>query len=1081
MRTKSGGDLFIVDNADDQWKVQRYLHDWCDIARAFDIATGYFEIGSLLALDGQWQQLEKLRILMGDEVSKRTQKAFEAGLAQITTRLDDSIEAAKEEDDFLSGVPAIVEAIKSGQIQARVYRKKKFHAKAYITHAKLDVVGAAALVGSSNFTYPGLHDNVELNIQLRREVELLQEWYERYWDEAEDITPEILRVIERHTRQYTPFEIYARAMAAYFRGHELSVSEWEKTESGMYPVLDHYQREGYHQLMQIARRYNGALLCDGVGLGKTFIGLMVIERLLFDRKRVALFVPKAARKDVWEIKLRRYLPEVSGHFSNLVIYNHTDLLRGGKYPALMQEVADKVDAIVIDEAHHFRNISSDRARQLYEMTEGKQLFMLTATPINNSLYDLMHLIELFSRRQADYFRAAPLGIHTLRGHFRRMEAALDALVGGDGDGHVELDTRAAEEILSKDDLFQALVVQRSRAYVKRSLKQHGGQRVAFPKREDPQVAGYSLAKTYGGLLESLEIAFDKKKPLLSLPIYYPLAYYRGDDATIDPLVEGRQKQVVGLIRTLLLKRFESSAKAFEASCEDLLLKLLYFVRLHNPKYAARWEGQHADLMARVKKHLRIRGLSGAEEEELDEDIIPEEYKKKIVKLDDKEYNVTEIVMETGLDMNQLAQFLDELQDFNPAQDDKLQKLIHKLQTDPTLQAHKVLIFTEYVATARYLARQLRDAGIGPLDEVDSLSDRSRSDIIRAFSPYYNESSSAELTAKGVTEIRVLVSTDVLSEGLNLQDATCIINYDLHWNPVRLMQRIGRVDRRLDPEIEAQMIAERPELAEACPACPERSRGERGQRVRGTARLWNFLPPAELNRILSLYERVTHKTLRISKAFGIEGRKLLRPEDDYDALKEFNQAYEGTTTSTEEMHLTYQQLLKDHPDLAERVENMPLRVFSGKAVPSTLRRGSGQASLRTGPSTLRRGSGQASLRRRTEPAEVTGPSGPSPEARAIFFCYRLPAKDAATGEWEDEAGFTSWYLYDLATGEIEDDATHIFPLIQSEPDTPRQTATPKETLTEIRRKMDTHVKNTYLKKVQAPIGVKSTLLAWMELV
>jgi len=271
---KSGGELFIVDNADDQWKVQRYLHDWCEIARAFDIATAYFEIGSLLALDGQWQKLEKLRILMGDEVSKRTKKAFAEGLAQITRRLDDSIEEAKDEDDFLSGVPAIVEAIRSGKIEARVYRKKKFHAKAYITHAKLDVVGAAALVGSSNFTYPGLHENVELNIQVRREVDLIQKWYERYWgeEESEDVTPEILRVIERHTREYTPFEVYVRAMAAYFEAHAVEASEWEKTQSKMYPVLDHYQQAGYHNLMQIAQHYNGALLCDGVGLGKTFIG-----------------------------------------------------------------------------------------------------------------------------------------------------------------------------------------------------------------------------------------------------------------------------------------------------------------------------------------------------------------------------------------------------------------------------------------------------------------------------------------------------------------------------------------------------------------------------------------------------------------------------------------------------------------------------------------------------------------------------------------------------------------------------------------------------------------------------------------
>lgn len=1020
---KSGAELFIVDNADDRWKVHRYLHEWCEIARSFDIATGCFEIGSLLSLDGQWQKLDGIRILMGDEVSKRTKRAFEEGLAHITRRLDQSIEAAKEEDDFLSGVPAVVDALKSGKIQARVYRKEKFHAKAYITHAKVEVVGSAALVGSSNFTYPGLHDNVELNIQLRREVEELQAWYEEHWEGAEDVTPDILRTIERHTRDHTPFEVYARAMTAYFHAHEVSVSEWEKTESRMYPVLDHYQREGYHNLMQIARRYNGALLCDGVGLGKTFIGLMVIERLLRDRKRVALFVPKAAREDVWEVKLRRYLPDALGRLSNLVIYNHTDLLRTGEFPALMQEVADKVDAFVIDEAHHFRNTTSDRRRKLFEMAEGKSLYLLTATPINNSLYDLMHLIELFSRQEPGYFSDAPLGIHTLRGHFRRMENALDAVAGGDG--HVELDSQAAEEILSKDDLFQELVVQRSRSYVKQSVKQHGGQHVAFPVRKAPQVAEYSLLQTYGGLLKSLEDAFQKANPLVTLPIYYPLAYYCGDDDTIDPMVQGRQKQVVGLIRTLLLKRFESSPKAFEATCEDLLLKLLQFVRLHSPKYAARWEAQHADLMSRIKTDLHMRGVYTAEEEDQGEDIIPEEFKKKIEPLDERQYNVTEMVMETVLDMDQLARFLEELADFEPANDDKVQALIDLLESDSLLRDQKVLIFTEYVDTARYLERQLQAAGIGPLDELDSQSRRNRSDVIRAFSPYYNESSSAELAEKGSQEIRVLISTDVLSEGLNLQDATCIINYDLHWNPVRMMQRIGRVDRRLDPEIEARMIADRPELAD----------------VRGTVWLWNFLPPEELNDILSLYERVTHKTLRISKTFGIEGKKLLTPEDDYEALREFNRAYEGTTTSTEEMHLAYQQLLQDHPGLSDQLARMPLRVFSGKALEESL----------------------------------------SPDARAVFFCYRLPAKEADTGEWSDEAGFTRWYLYNLATNDILDDATQIFSLIECEPDTPRRTATRKTDLTEIRREMDTHVKNTYLKKVQAPIGVESTLLAWMELV
>ena len=124
----------------------------------------------------------------------------------------------------------------------------------------------------------------------------------------------------------------------------------------MYKILDYYQQEGYHELVSIARQYHGAFLCDGVGLGKTFIGLMLIESLIKRHsKRVALFVPKAARKPVWESKLRQYLPELFGEYSNLAIYNHTDLLRGGEYPDRLSRIKELADVIIVDEAHHFRN------------------------------------------------------------------------------------------------------------------------------------------------------------------------------------------------------------------------------------------------------------------------------------------------------------------------------------------------------------------------------------------------------------------------------------------------------------------------------------------------------------------------------------------------------------------------------------------------------------------------------------------------------------------------------------------------------------------------------------------------------
>lgn len=226
---KSGADIFIVDNSDADWKVKQYLHEWADIAHSFDIATGYFEIGALLALDGQWQKLESPRILMGDETSARTKKALVAGATAV---LDQSIEKQKEINAFLTGVPAVIEALRNRKLEVRIYTKHKFHAKAYITHGKHAVVGSSALVGSSNFTLPGITTNVELNVQIRREVEVLQEWFEKHWKEAgEDgvISDEILKVVERHTREYSPFDVYTKALQEFFRGHELTETEWDET------------------------------------------------------------------------------------------------------------------------------------------------------------------------------------------------------------------------------------------------------------------------------------------------------------------------------------------------------------------------------------------------------------------------------------------------------------------------------------------------------------------------------------------------------------------------------------------------------------------------------------------------------------------------------------------------------------------------------------------------------------------------------------------------------------------------------------------------------------------------------------
>jgi len=1039
----TGSELFIVDNSDDDWKVLRYLRDWCQLSKSIDIATAYFEIGSLLALEGEWQKVESIRILMGDEISRRTKNAFAAGLAQVEQRLDLSLENEKEKNAFLNGVPGIVEAIRSGKIACRVYRKDKFHAKAYITHARLEVVGSSALVGSANFTQPGLTENIELNVQITGQpVAVLQEWYDEHWAEAEDVSAEILKTIERHTQEYMPFDVYTKALHEFFRGHEMTASEWEDTRSKMFSKLDRYQKEAYWALMKIARQQSGAFLCDGVGLGKTFVGLMLIERLvLHEGKRVVLFAPKAAKEAVWEPHLRDWLPHIGGvggggDFSNLAVFSHTDLNRKGDFPARFRRITELADVVLIDEAHHFRNPGlrgegpddDDRSRyyRLYDLLDSsvrpKTVFMLTATPINNRLSDFRHMAELFTRKDEAYF-ARTLGVNNLRAHFNNMEKALRRSLGGDGFDIGENLTEIQDRLTS-DEIFQHLVVQRSRAYARESQIRENRTTAAFPERKAPIVADYSIRQTYGRLLDLLEKAFERKDPLFTLPIYYPLAYYKGDDKSIDPFEQNRQKQVVGLIRTGFLKRFESSVAAFELSCDRLMRKLLAFLEVHSEtpaekKRLERWKHQNAEVINFVA-HRQFELWKDEDEEDADEDIVPEELLQAVKRLGRDEYEVVEMIQETFLDLDQIVSFLEEAKKFEPRHDDKLKKLVRLLKSKE-LEGQKVLIFTEFADTARYLLNQLAEAGINGVAEVDSGTKGNRADILQRFSPYYNGTNSDALRKQGKQDIRVLISTDVLSEGLNLQDASRMINYDIHWNPVRLMQRIGRVDRRLNPAIEEVLTRDHPEAASS----------------RGKVWFWNFLPPDELNALLTLYTKVTRKTLMISKTLGIEGKKLFTPDDDYAALKEFNHAYEGTKTAIEELHLEYQAVIQERPELPAYLSGLPGAVFSGRKRPAK------------------------------------GIPG-------VFFCFALPALDKETGEFSERAGTARWYLYEMEKNKILEEPGEIIESLRCKPNTARRCITDEATLKDIRAKVLKHIKDTYLKRVDAPIGVKPVLKCWMEI-
>ena len=999
--------LYIVDNSTEQQSVKEYLTDWCKVSKQMDIATGYLEIGGLLALDTHWQKLDKIRIILGNEMTKHTRDVIDKAVEVLISRFNDSVDTEHEKNEFLIGVPAILEAMKSGKIECRVYDKNKFHAKAYITYFRdeyrnqfiqaMNVPIGYALVGSSNFTKAGLTQNIELNVQVSNDVDQLQKWFDDHWERGEDITTAVLNVIENHVKEFSPYDVYMRSMYEYFKSREETVSEWEQHDSVIYQGLSQYQRDGYNGLIEIANRYSGAFLCDGVGLGKTFVGMMLIERFVKkERKNVVLIVPAAARVSVWETTIKKYIPEILDGFYSFKIINHTDLLLE-KNENLMNQIQEQAEIVIIDEAHHFRNRSSNRYRKLFDMMAGgrqKQMFMLTATPINNSFLDLQHLIELFTHRQDDYFASAPLGIHSLSGHFKKMEANLKRQAGTEVSDAVDV----SDDIFRADPLVNALVVQRSRAYVKKSLSATEGDKVMFSIRQAPIVANYSLRSSYGKLIDDFVNSFYRKDkesgrslPILALAVYSPYEdeYYIGDKSKIDLMVSGRQQQVVNLIRQLLLKRFESSIAAFEETCIRIYFRLYTFLNDYkengNKRLIERTLNYQANVLDYVKNFIENNMQSTLEELE---DDLPDYVWETEDNLNTEDFDIRAMLDDTILDMEVLAEFIEDIMDFDSSKDDKIRELKRILTEDERIKGKKAIIFTE--------------------------SKGNRHDMVVRFSPYYNDSCSTEVK----DEIQILIATDVLAEGLNLQDASCLINYELHWNPVRLMQRIGRVDRRRNVEIEERLLADHPELAAD----------------RANAYYWNFLPPTELEQLLNLYQTVSKKTLRISKTFGIEGKKLLTPEDDFEALKEFNSQYEGETSWDEEMALAYQKLLAAQPDYPDLAASMPKKMYSGK-----------QASTFTG----------------------------------FFFCYELPMK-RIDGTWSDGDGWYRWYTLDPETNKVIESTYDIWKAIQCTPEEPRKIHTNEAGFVKARKTIENYIKKNYMRSVQAPLGVKPRLVTWMEL-
>ena len=482
---------------------------------------------------------------MGAEVTHGTKAAFlKATKERAEAVLDASIEAEKQSEPFLRGVPAIVDALKSGQIECRRLHEGQVpcqglhHAREARSHRR---ASARRLIQLHAARTDPEHRTQHPGPKRPRGRPASTNGSRTHWKQAQDVTPDILQVVDRHVREYSPFDVYAKALHEFFRGHEITAGEWDGPSSADVPgprPLPAGGLLGAHEDRTSTRR---RLLCDGVGLGKTFVGLMLHRAS--DRARGkarGLVRAKAAKEAVWEPRVAASGSAILAGEARLqqprCVQPHRSRV-ARSYQERFARITELADAVIIDEAHHFRNPGVRVRRAAHSLATARcstssmvrfdrsRRSCLPQRRSTTGCTDFRHMVDC-SRAGRELLRTNP-GHQQPPGALRRPGEEL----------RKEFDREVTETEASSRHrrsshrvrAFKELVVQRSRAYARQSQILEKGSAQCSRSGSRRRSRHTRSEKTYGKLLEDVEAAFSKDKPLFSLAIYYPLAYYRGKE------------------------------------------------------------------------------------------------------------------------------------------------------------------------------------------------------------------------------------------------------------------------------------------------------------------------------------------------------------------------------------------------------------------------------------------------------------------------------------------------------------------------------------------------------------------------
>lgn len=863
-----------------------------------DALVGYFRASGYFRIRPFVEKAAEIRILVGINIDNLIYEANKRGLLFIedpAKSRDDffeevkkNIQEAEYDKDVEKGMLQLIDDLISDKIKIKVHPKQNLHAKIYIfrEQVKHDHGYGAVITGSSNLTDAGLANNFEFNVELREnaDIDFATETFNRLWQESVDIGKEFVDKLKKETYlndEFTPFEVYMKFLIEYFgRSIDFDPNSITDLPSGFKKLS--YQvdavADGYNKMM----KHHGFFLADVVGLGKTIVATLIAKKFFYSNgfpsylSKILIVCPPALKEN-WE--------DTVGKFG---LHNYRIVTSGSLHKINKHQ---DYDLIIVDEAHKFRSDSAEMYFHLQNICksptrkklpddtyEQKRVMLISATPLNNRPEDIANLVYLFQDA-----KNSTLEVSNLQHFFRQQ---IDAYKKLKQEPDIKKVSNSVKVIYDRIRIkvIEPLTVRRTRTDLQdneeydKDLKSQG---IIFPKVGKPEKIFYQLD-------EELDTLYDKTILYLSHPTkgltynrYQAIKYLKPYKKVKYDKADMISTQLAFIMKTLLVKRIDSSFHAFTQSLNRFSVATNAMVKM--------FDNDRIYIAPNVGVNDYIN--DGKEEEliKLLTDLAETDPTIEICNSDDFEPGFV-----TGLKSDKIL--LDELVadwskiDQDPKLDVFIDYLNNKLFNKAINKDQKLVVFSESKETTTSLKDKLHKAGFDKILVVDSGNRKDKMPYIRA-----NFDANIPLIEQR-DDFNIVISTEVLAEGINLHRANIIVNYDTPWNSTRLMQRIGRVNRI-------------------------------GSKA-STIHIYNFFPTAKVNSDIELEKKAIMKLQAFHSAMG-EDSQIYSPDEVFETFGLFDKTVNEEKDEKLRILLELRKFKKDNPDKFKQIKNMPVRARVGR--------------------------------------------------------------------------------------------------------------------------------------------------------